>query len=158
MAKKKQYWLFKSEPDTFSFDDLLKEKEQTAHWDGVRNYQARNFLRDQIQLGDGVLFYHSSCATPAVVGTATVVRTGYPDHTQFDPKSKYHDPKSNPDDPRWFMVDVKADKALSSPVTLAEMREVEALAGMKLLQRGMRLSIQPVEKPEWDVILKMGKR
>ncbi len=150
------YWLMKTEPDTFSWDDLMKEPGQTTHWDGVRNYQARNFLRDRIRVGDGVLFYHSSTDPPAAVGTATVVKTGYPDPTQFDRKSKYHDPKSNRDNPRWFVVDIKADKAFKRPVTLKEMRENPGLEKMKLIQRGMRLSVQPVTAAEWKIVTKMG--
>ena len=151
-----RYWLFKSEPDTFSYDDLLASEDQTTFWHGVRNYQARNLLRDEIKKGDGVLFYHSSCAVPAVIGTAKVVREGYPDHTQFDSKSDYFDRDSKTEDPRWFMVDIKAEKALARPVTLEQMRQVPALAGMKLLKRGMRLSVQPVTEEEWGVILKLG--
>ncbi len=151
------FWLFKSEPTTFSFDDLCKSKDQTTFWHGVRNYQARNSLRDDVAKGDGVLFYHSSCAVPAVVGTAKVVRAGYPDHTQFDPKSDYYDPTATEDAPRWFMVDIKADQTFAHPVTLEAMREIEALEGMKLLKRGMRLSVQPVTVGEWKAILGMGR-
>ena len=150
------FWLMKTEPDTFSWVDLLKEPDQTTRWDGVRNYQARNFLRDQIKVGDGVLFYHSSTDPPAAVGTAEVVKSGYPDPTQFDRKSKYHDPKSNRDNPRWFVVDIKADNAFKRPVTLKEMREKRGLEKMKLIQRGMRLSVQPVTAAEWKIVTKMG--
>ena len=149
------FWLMKTEPGTFSWDDLLREPGQTTPWDGVRNYQARNFLRDQIQVGDAVLFYHSSTDLPAAVGAAKVVKAGYPDPTQFDRKSKYHDPKSNRD-PRWFVVDIKADKAFKRPVTLKEMREKPGLEKMKLIQRGMRLSVQPVTAAEWKIVTKMG--
>jgi predicted RNA-binding protein with PUA-like domain len=149
-------WLFKSEPDVFSFEDLVAKK--TTSWEGVRNFQARNFLRDQIQLGDRVLFYHSSCDVPAVMGTATVSRTGYPDPTQFDRRSEYYDPKSTEDAPRWFMVDITVDRALARPVTLEEMRGAAGLEDMKLLRRGMRLSIQPVTRAEWDVVLSLGSR
>ncbi len=150
------FWLMKTEPGAFSWGDLLKEPGQTTPWDGVRNYQARNFLRDQIKVGDGVLFYHSSTDPPAVVGTAEVVKSGYPDPIQFDRKSKYHDPKSHRDNPRWFVVDIKADKAFKRPVTLKEMREKPGLEKMKLIQRGMRLSVQPVTAAEWKIVTKMG--
>ena len=150
------YWLFKSEPTTFSFADLERAKDQTTFWHGVRNYQARNLLRDEIENGDGVLFYHSSCTVPAVVGIAEVVREGYPDHTQFDPKSEYYDADAREDDPRWFMVDIRAERELERAVTLEEMREVPALREMKLLKRGMRLSVQPVTENEWKTILALG--
>ena len=150
------FWLMKTEPNTFSWDDLLKEPRKTTRWDGVRNYQARTFLRDRIQVGDGVLFYHSSTDIPAVVGTATVVKTGYADPTQFDPRSKYHDPGSKKDDPRWFVVDIRAERVFKRPVTLKEMRERRGLEKMKLIQRGMRLSVQPVTAAEWKIVTKMG--
>jgi predicted RNA-binding protein with PUA-like domain len=150
------YWLFKSEPDHFSWQALLESKDKTTFWHGVRNYQARNLLRDEIEKGDGVLFYHSSCEVPAVMGIATVVREGYPDHTQFDPDSDYYDPDSTEEEPRWFMVDIKAEKELARPVTLEEMRKVPALKEMKLLKRGMRLSVQPVSEREWKAIVELG--
>jgi predicted RNA-binding protein with PUA-like domain len=152
----RRYWLMKSEPHVFSWDHLLKEPDRTTCWDGVRNYQARNFLRDEIKVGDGVLFYHSSTDPTAVVGTAKVVRAGYPDPTQFNRRSKYHDPASSKDDPRWFAVDIKADKALKRPVTLKEMREKRGLEKMKLIQRGMRLSVMPVTASEWKIVTKLG--
>lgn len=152
------YWLMKSEPSTYSIEDLAKEKNQTTTWEGVRNYQARNLLRDDIKKGDRVLFYHSNAKPMAVVGTATVVKEGYPDPFQFDPKSKYHDPKSNPEDPRWFMVDIRLDEVFNHPVTLHEIKEVKSLSDMKLVQRGQRLSVQPVRKKEWDWIVKRGSR
>jgi len=148
------YWLFKSEPDAFSIDDLARAK-QTA-WEGVRNYQARNFLRDEVKAGDGVLFYHSSCKPMAVVGTAKVVRAAYPDPTQFDRKSHYHDAKATPDAPRWFLVDVAFDSRFAHPVTLDEMKAMPALKEMVLLKRG-RLSIQPVRAAEWRAIVKRGR-
>ncbi len=154
----KRYWLFKSEPSVYSIDDLRDDKDSTTHWDGVRNYTARNLLRDEIQKGDGVLFYHSSCAEPGAVGVATVTRAGYPDPTQFDPKAKYHDPKSKPDNPRWFVVDVTFDKAFKNPVTLKAMRETPGLEDMALLRRGNRLSVQPVTPAEWKIITKQGGR
>jgi predicted RNA-binding protein with PUA-like domain len=152
----RRYWLMKSEPDVFSWDHLLNEPDRTTCWDGVRNYQARNFLRDEISVGDGVLFYHSSTNPTAVVGTAKVVRAGYADPTQFNRRSKYHDPKSAKDNPRWFAVDIKADKTLKRAVTLKEMREKRGLEKMKLIQRGMRLSVMPVTTAEWKIITKLG--
>jgi len=146
MAKK--YWLMKSEPGDFSIDDLKSSPKKTAHWDGVRNYQARNFMRDQMQLGDGVLFYHS-VTDPSVVGTATVVKTAYPDHTAWDKKSKYYDPKSPKDNPRWFMVEIKLDRKFKRPLALGELRGVKGLEKMVLLKKGSRLSVQPVSAAEW---------
>jgi len=154
----KRYWLMKSEPGSFSWTDLEREPRQTTCWDGVRNYQARNFLRDDIQVGDGVLFYHSSADPTAVVGTAEVVRAGYPDPSQFDRRSKYHDPKSSKDDPRWYAVDIRAEKALARPVTLETMRATPALKKMHLLQRGNRLSVLPVTAAEWRTVTKLGTR
>ncbi len=153
-----RHWLMKSEPNVFSIDDLAKAKKQTTGWDGVRNYQARNLLRDEIAVGDGVLFYHSSVDPPAVAGLARVVKAGYPDPTQFDPKSDYHDPASNPDDPRWFSVDIAFDRKLPRPVTLPELRAEPALADMVLLRRGSRLSVQPVTPAEWKTIVALGDR
>ncbi|WP_136523920.1 EVE domain-containing protein [Geomonas ferrireducens] len=149
------YWLFKSEPSSFSLDDLRNRPDATEHWDGVRNFQARNFLRDQIKVGDQVLFYHSNIAEPAVVGLAEVVREGYPDFTAFDPASKYFDPRSNPEKPTWFMVDVRFVRELPRPVTLAELKTVTELSEMVLLNRS-RLSVQPVRKEEWDRIMKLA--
>jgi predicted RNA-binding protein with PUA-like domain len=154
----KRYWLMKTEPHVFSFDDLTNEPGQTTCWDGVRNYQARNLLRDEIRVGDGVLFYHSSTDPKAVVGTARVVKAGYPDPTQFDRRHKYHDPKSNRDEPRWFVVDIKAEKRFKRPVALDEMRGVAALKDMKLLQRGQRLSVMPVGAAEYRVVVKLGSK
>jgi len=152
----KSYWLFKSEPSEFSLEDLKKNKNQTTFWDGVRNYQARNFLRDEIKKGDGVLFYQSSTDPLAVVGNCEVVREGYPDHTQFDKKNDHFDPKATKESPTWFMVDIKLMKEFKKPVTLVEIKTNPKLKNMKLIQRGQRLSIQPVTKAEWDEILKMG--
>ncbi len=149
------YWLFKSEPSSFSLDDLRSRPDATEHWDGVRNFQARNFLRDQIKVGDQVFFYHSNIAEPAVVGLAEVVREGYPDFTAFDPASKYFDPRSNPEKPTWFMVDVRFVRELPRPVTLAELKTVPELSEMALLNRS-RLSVQPVRKEEWDRIMKLA--
>jgi len=152
----RRYWLLKSEPDLFSFDDLKAEPGRTAHWDGVRNYQARNLLRDEVKKGDGVLFYHSRISPPAVVGTATVVRDGYPDHTQFDPGAKYFDEKASAEKPRWYMVDIKYGKPLKVAVELPTMREAPGLEEMVLLRKGSRLSVQPVTASEWETILHLG--
>lgn len=152
----KKYWLFKSDPDEFSWQDLMKSKNQSTFWDGVRNYQARNFLRDEIKKGDGVLFYHSSSNLLAVVGYCEVVKEGYPDHTQFDSKNDHFDPKAKKDNPTWFMVDIKFVKEFEQPVTLDSIKANPKLKAMKLIQRGQRLSIQPITKDEWDEILKMG--
>lgn len=149
------YWLLKSEPDVFGIDHLIKMPKKTEHWDGVRNYQARNFMRDEMQKGDLAFFYHSNCKEPGIVGVVKVVREAYPDHTAFDPKSKYYDPKSDPAKPRWFMVDVKYDRRLKRSISLKELKEQTALRDMKLLQRGNRLSVMPVEKKDWDHILKL---
>jgi predicted RNA-binding protein with PUA-like domain len=147
-----KYWLMKSEPSEVSIDDALRIG--AAPWFGVRNYQARNFMRDQMQLGDGVLFYHSSCDEPGVVGIAEVASTPYPDATQFDAKSHYYDPKSTPENPRWMLVDVKAIRK-TRVLSLAEMRANEDLASMVVLQKGSRLSITPVTAAEWEAVLKL---
>jgi predicted RNA-binding protein with PUA-like domain len=147
------FWLMKTEPDVFGIDHLHKRPKQTEHWDGVRNYQARNMLRDQMQVGDQVFFYHSNCATPGIVGIARIVRAGYPDHTALDPESKYHDPKSAPDNPRWFMVDVKFERKFSRTITLDELKTHPALEDMLLLRRGNRLSVMPVSESQWQYIL-----
>ena len=151
-----KYWLMKTEPGTYSINDLEQESNQTTCWEGVRNYQARNLLRDDIQEEDRVLFYHSACKEPAVVGTALVVRSGYPDHFQHDKRSKYYDAKSDPANPRWYMVDIKLDQKFDQPVTLAELREKASLKDMVLLQKGSRLSVQPVKKKEIETILKIA--
>ena len=149
----KRYWLLKSEPGAYSYDDLVEDG--VAEWDGVRNYQARNYLRDEIKEGDGVLFYHSNIKPMAIVGTAIVMRSGYPDNTAWDPGSEHPDPKSTPDKPIWYMVDIKADKRFPRPVTLDEMKQTPDLSDMMLVKRG-RLSVQPVGREEWNTILKMG--
>ena len=151
-----KYWLMKTEPTTYSIDDLAAEPDLTTCWEGVRNYQARNLLRDEVQQGDRVLFYHSACKEPAVVGTAVVTRDAYPDHYATDPRSDYYDPKSNSENPRWFMVDVKLEQRFDRPVTLAEMRGRAGLKEMGLLRKGNRLSVQPVKKKEFDTVLKMA--
>ena len=147
------YWLMKSEPDECSIDDALAAPQATVPWTGVRNYQARNFMRDAMQVGDGVLFYHSSCPEPGIAGIARVASAVYPDPTQFDPKSPYFDPKSTPDKPRWLLRDVKAEKK-TRLLSLAEMRDTPALADMVVLQRGSRLSITPVSAEHWRLITK----
>ncbi len=154
MAKK--YWLVKSEPSAFSIDDLVKSKNKTTHWDGVRNYQARNFMRDEMKKGDLVLFYHSNANPTAVVGYCEVVKEGYPDFTAFDPEDKHYDPKSNMGKPTWMMVDIKLKKKFKNPVTLAEIKENQKLQKMRLVQRGNRLSVMPVEEKEFNEILKMA--
>lgn len=152
----RQYWLFKSDPDTFGLKELRGSPDRTTCWDGVRNYQARNLLRDSIRTGDGVLFYHSQLKPPEIVATAKVVRAGYPDPTQFDPSEPHHDPKSDPQAPRWYAVDIRLEREFGRPVTLPELRETPGLEEMVLLQRG-RLSVQPVTPGEWKIILKLGQ-
>ena len=155
MAKK--YWLFKTEPDAFSIDDLANAGNQTTHWDGIRNYQARNFIRDDMKKGDMVLFYHSNTDPNAVAGVCEIVKEAYPDFTAFDKKSKYYDPKSKEDEPTWFMVDVKLVEKFNTPVTLKDIKANAKLSTMRLVQRGNRLSVFPVEKKEFDEILKMAE-
>lgn len=152
----KRYWLFKSEPSAFSIDHLARAAKQTAHWDGVRNYQARNFLRDDVQVGDDVLFYHSREEPLGVFGTMRVVRTSHPDVTAFDPKSCYFDPKSEPETPRWFVVDVKLNQKFPQPVTREMLAHDATTAGMLVMQRGMRLSIQPITKTEWIAVHRLA--
>ena len=147
------YWLLKSEPDEFSIDDLAAAKKQTTPWFGVRNYQARNYMRDHMRVGDGVLFYHSSCAVPGIAGIARVASAPHPDASQFDRKSEYFDPKSKREDPRWVLVDVKLEKK-TRVMPLDEMRTYPELADMVTLKRGNRLSITPVTGREWKFILK----
>ena len=149
------YWLMKSEPDEFSIDDLVRAPKKTTPWFGVRNYLARNYMRDAMKVGDGVLFYHSSCPEPGIAGLAKVASTPYPDETQFDPKGKYFDPKATRETPRWMLVDVKLERK-TRLVTLAEMRAEKALEGMITLQRGNRLSITPVEPAEWSRICRLA--
>jgi predicted RNA-binding protein with PUA-like domain len=155
------HWLMKTEPGTFSISDLAAQPDQTTCWEGVRNYQARNLLRDEIRQGDRVLVYHSGGQSPAVVGTAVVAREGYPDHFAWDRRSKYYDPQSSPESPRWYMVDIRLEQIFETPIPLAQLRETAALADMPLLKKGNRLSVQPVPKPHFDAIVKMaggGKR
>lgn len=147
----KGYWLMKSEPSTFSIDDLQRSPNQTTNWDGVRNYQARNFMRS-MAIGDQVLFYHSSADPPAIVGIAEIVKTAYPDPTQFDKKDKHYDPESKPSEPRWDMVDIRYVRKFSRALTLDELRKDSKLKGMVLLRKGSRLSVQPVTQLEWKHI------
>jgi len=152
-----RYWLMKSEPSECSIDDLANAPSQTVPWVGVRNYQARNFMRDEMQVGDGVLFYHSSCPQPGIAGLAEVASAAYPDPTQFDPKSHYADPKSKPDAPRWSLVDVKLVRK-TPLLSLAAMREAPSLATMRVLERGNRLSITPVTADEWQGVLALLRK
>ncbi|MEF1288689.1 EVE domain-containing protein [Vibrio sp. M260118] len=145
------YWLFKTEPDTFSIDTLRTQK--SSCWEGVRNYQARNMMRDQVKLGDLVLIYHSSCKKVGVTGIAKVVKESYPDHFSFDPQSDYYDPKSTPDNPRWFMVDIEFVRKTERLIPLSVMKAMPELENMPLVKRGNRLSIMPVTEQEWDAIL-----
>ena len=153
----RHYWLVKSEPDAFSFDDLVASPNRTTCWDGVRNYQARNFMRDGMKVGDLVLFYHSSAEPTAVVGVVRVVREAYPDHTAFDKADSHYDPKSRRDAPTWMMVDVQAVERFAHPVALAELRKVKGLAKMALLQTGSRLSVQPVTAREFEIVCGLGR-
>jgi predicted RNA-binding protein with PUA-like domain len=150
------YWLMKSEPDVYSIDHLVTEPRKTDHWDGIRNYQARNFMRDKMKKGDLSFFYHSNCPEPAVVGIMEIVCEAYPDHTQFDSNEKYFDAGSDPANPRWLMVDVRFRRKFKRPVTLRELKSKKRLANMRLVQRGNRLSILPVTATEWRYILQMA--
>ncbi|MFO1388837.1 EVE domain-containing protein [Cellvibrio sp.] len=150
----KNYWLFKAEPHIYGIDHLNAAPKKTGRWDGIRNYQARNFLRDQVALGDEVFIYHSSCKNIGIVGTAKVVKTAYPDPTQFDPESNYYDPKSMPENPRWVSVDIQVTKTFPQIISLANIKAQLELENMVLVKQG-RLSTQPVTKAEWDFILGM---
>ena len=150
-----KYWLIKSEPNVYSIDDLKKDKK--THWDGVRNYQARNFLRDEMKIGDKVVFYHSNTEPPGAAGICEVTKEGYPDFTAFDPDDKHYDPKSKKDSPTWIMVDIKFVEKFRNVVSLETIKENKKLQNMKLVQRGNRLSVMPVTKTEFDEIVKMGK-
>ncbi len=152
------YWLFKSEPPVFSIDDLASSPNQTTHWDGVRNYQARNYLRDSIKLNDMVFFYHSNSDPSGIAGIAYVTKIGYPDFTALDVNNHHHDPKSTVDNPIWYMVDVKFKEKFKSIISLQTLKNYPELENMVLLQKGSRLSIQPVAKQEWDFILKIAKK
>jgi len=146
-----KYWLMKSEPTSYSIDDLARDRR--THWDGVRNYQARNMLRDEITKGDLVFFYHSNCEEPGITGIAKVVRNAYPDHTAFDPDDHHFDPGSDPEAPRWFMVDLAFQRKLKRTLALSELKEFPRLEGLQLLKRGNRLSVMPVSKQHWEFIL-----
>ena len=152
----KKYWLVKSEPGAYSIDDLVRDKK--THWDGVRNYQARNFMRDSMKKGGHVLFYHSNADPTAVVGVCEVVKEGYPDFTAFDPEEKHFDPKSNNENPTWIMVDIKLIKKFKRPVSLNEIKKNPKLQDMRLVQRGNRLSVMPIEKKELDLIVKLSEK
>ena len=151
-----KFWLFKSEPGAYSFDDLIRD--EIAEWDGVRNYQARNLLRDDIQVGDHVLFYHSNAKPPEVVGTAVVVKSGYPDHTAYDPNSEHPDPKSTEENPIWFMVDLAFQERFSDTVPLSALKGTKGLEEMKVVQKGSRLSVQPVTKKEYDIVVRLNRK
>lgn len=148
------YWLMKSEPDVFSIDDLEKSPQKITSWEGVRNYQARNMMRDQMQLGDLAFFYHSSCNPPGIVGIVEIVKTAHPDLTALDPNSKYFDPKSSLDNTRWFVVDVKLQQKFKHIIPLEELKKQSALKNLPLVRKGNRLSIMPISNHEWDIILK----
>lgn len=151
-----RHWLIKTEPESYSIQHLAREPDQTTFWNGVRNYQARNTLRDDMRVGDRLLFYHSSADPPAIVGTAVVVQAGYADHTARDPQSKYYDPKATDQNPIWFMVDVQLERIFAEPLPLERLRSVPALKDMELLRRGSRLSVQPVRPAEFETVLKLA--
>jgi len=153
----RRFWLLKTEPDVFSFDDLMRAPGRTSGWDGVRNFQARNTLRDEMKLGDGVLIYHSRVPPMAIAGVAEIVKEGHVDPTQFDPADHHYDPKSKRENPLWYQVLVRGVEKLARPVTLEEMRAVPALKEMALLKRGQRLSVQPVTRAEFDCVLKLSR-
>jgi predicted RNA-binding protein with PUA-like domain len=151
------YWLFKSEPDAFGVDDLARARDATTAWDGVRNYQVRNMLRDGMRVGDQGFFYHSSCAEPGIVGIVRVVRAGYPEAAALDPKHRYFDPQSDPSNPRWYSVDVRLERRIDPPISLETLRKHarRALAEMLILRRGNRLSVTPVTREEWRFVLSL---
>lgn len=149
------YWLLKSEPTSYSIDDLLKEKNKTTSWDGVRNYQARNFMRDDMEINDLAFFYHSNCKEPGISGIVKVVRKAHPDLTALDPEDHHYDPKSTPQNPRWVMVDVQFQKKFSNIITLSELKKNPLLKDLMILRKGNRLSITPVSKQDWEAILAM---
>lgn len=153
----KRYWLMKSEPDAFSLEHLKKSPKKTTSWTGVRNYQARNLMRDEIKVGDGVLFYHSNAQPPGVAGLARVVKESHPDPSQFDPKSDYYDPAAKMDAPRWFVVDIQYESTFTNFVSLQQLRETHGLDDMVLLRKGSRLSVQPVTAAEWKIVCELGE-
>jgi predicted RNA-binding protein with PUA-like domain len=157
MAKSVKSWLVKTEPESFSIQDLARAKGQTTCWSGVRNYQARNLLRDEMQAGEQVLFYHSGGDAPSIVGTATVARAGYPDPTAWNPDDSHYDPKSTKETPRWYAVDLKLEQIFAQPLPLESLRRIPALAQMELLRKGSRLSVQPVRQGELEAVLKLAK-
>lgn len=154
----KKYWLMKSEPDCFGIDHLMKAPNQTAHWDGVRNFQARNMLRDEMKKGDLVFFYHSNATPPGIVGIAEIAKEGYPDFTAFDPNSDHPDLTSHPDKPRWYMVDVKFKQKFKNIISLELLKHYPDLADMQLLRKGNRLSVMPVNEKHWQFILKIAEQ
>ena len=156
VKRRARHWLVKSEPGSFSFVDLLASEERTTVWDGVRNYQARNYMRDGMRVGDRVIFYHSQIREPAAVGLAEVASEAYPDPTQFDPRSRYFDPKASSEQPRWFTVDLRALQHLPRAVTLAEMKADPALSGLDVVQRGSRLSVMPVSAAEFRHLMRLA--
>jgi predicted RNA-binding protein with PUA-like domain len=156
MARKRRYWLMKSEPGIYSIADL--KRDGATCWEGVRNYQARNFMRDEMQIGDGVLFYHSQAQPMGIYGIAEVVRNAYPDHTAFDPEARYYDAKSDPANPTWLMVDIAYVATLDPPITLETLKKMPGLEKMMVIQRGSRLSVQPVTDAEWNIITTPAKR
>jgi len=158
MSNSKKYWLMKTEPHAFAIEDLAKRPGKKEHWDGVRNYQARNYMRDQMQKGDEVFFYHSSCTPAGIVGITTIDKSGYDDPSALDPHSKYHDPKATPQKNPWVMVDVKLKVKFKRMITLESLRKVPGLENMVLLKRGSRLSIQPVSAEEFAIILKLAEK
>lgn len=151
-----RYWLMKSEPDEFNIDDLADRKNQIEPWSGVRNFQVRNWIRNEMQLGDLAFFYHSSCKVPGIVGIIKIISKAYPDPTAFDPHSDYYDPKSNPQKPIWYCVDVQFVKKFPHMITLDQLRQHPALHTIRVLEKGSRLSITPVTKKEWDVIIRLA--
>ncbi|MBC7857088.1 MAG: EVE domain-containing protein [Pirellulaceae bacterium] len=153
-----KYWLLKTEPESFSIQDLAKSPKKTTCWDGVRNYQARNYMRDDMKIGDSVLFYHSSTDPPAIVGTAKVVKAGYPDPTAWDPSDHHFDPAASPENPRWSMVDIQLGEIFKQPLPLEQLRKVAPLKNMELLRKGSRLSVQPVTEEEFEAVLKLATR
>lgn len=152
-----KYWLMKTEPSTFSLNDLKNRPQQKEPWDGIRNYQARNMMRDQMEIGDLAFVYHSNCKPPGIVGIVKIIKKAYPDHTAFNPSEKYYDPKSDPDNPRWVMVDVQLYKEFRQLISLEELKQEPLLKDMLILRKGNRLSITPVSKKEWEIILKKSK-
>lgn len=152
-----KYWLLKTEPDCFSIRDLASARGKRTCWDGVRNFQARNWIRDEMRVGDRCLFYHSGCPEPAIVGLCEIVRAAYPDPTSWDPLHPHFDARSSPQSPRWFMVDVQHQRTFRQPLTLARLREINSLKKMELLRRGSRLSVQPVRPAEFQAVLDLSE-